>query len=133
MRLYSKYIKREEFEKCEKQIEGTGPLLPIEKLLFEGLVRASFFEGNCFSLQGVYPLTKEIGDAWMISNKVTLKTYPLTAHKSARTVIEYAFKEFNFKSIQIQVPDDFHVKWCESMGFKKTIKIENRVFLSIIK
>jgi len=134
MDLYSRYIKFEEFEKMAKQIPGTGMLIPIAgTLCIKGLTRGSFYMGNCFSLHGVYPLTKAIGDAWMISHPALLRKFPLAPHRSARQVILDAFRDFKFDAIQIQVPDDFHVRWCESIGFTKVKKEGDKVHLMILK
>jgi len=132
MTLHSRYIKLHEFSAMAKQIPGTELLIPVMgTLCLKGLARGSFFKEVCFSMQGVYPLTDIIGDAWMISHPTLLKKYPLTAHKSAMTVIKDSFDFFPFEAIQIQVPDDFHVKWCESMGFIRSSKINDKVLLYI--
>lgn len=134
MMLYSRYIKFHEFEKLAKNIPGTDILLPlVGTLCIKGLARGSFYHDNCFSLQGVYPVTKNIGDAWMISHPSLLKKFPLAPHRSAKQVIADAFRDFKFDAVQIQVPDDFHVRWCESIGFTRVKKEGQKVHLIIIK
>lgn len=133
MQLFSRYVKLHEFTGLTKLIPGADVLVPIMgTLCLKGMARASFFENACFSLQGVYPITEEIGDAWMISHAGLLKKFPLTAHKSARVVIKDAFDLFKFKAIQIQVPDGPDVKWSQSIGFKETRRDGTKVTLHII-
>lgn len=134
MKLTSRYIDLSEFAELARQIPGTESLILVsDRLCLDGLVRASFADGICYSLHGVYALTEALGDAWMISNGELLKKYPLCAFRSATIVLKYVLKEFNFSRIQIQVPNDFHVRWCKSMGFEKPYELADRVFLSITK
>jgi hypothetical protein len=126
--IASRYLKREEFMTCALAIKGTEPLYEIADILFKGLVRGTFYNNICYSLQGVYPLPTGIGDAWMISDHDLLKKYPLAAHRSAKVTLSYAFHEFGFTRIHITVPDT-DVKWCESIGFSKIGKVNEKYSL----
>lgn len=135
MDLYSRNIKFEEFEALCRQIPGADLLIPERgTLTIKGIARGSFFRGNCFSLHGVYPLPNtKIGNAWMISHASLLKKYPLVPHRSAKQVIRDSFRDFSYDAVYIQVPDDFHVRWCESIGFTFVKKENNKVSLMILK
>lgn len=126
--IQSRYLKQEEFMTCALAIKGTEPLYAIADILFKGLVRGTFYNHICYSLQGVYPLPTGIGDAWMISDGDLLKKYPLAAHRSAKVTLDYAFHEFGFKRIHITVPKS-DIKWCESIGFTIISKVDEKYYL----
>lgn len=73
--------------------------------------------GVCYSLHGSFTIREGVGEAWMISDRDRLKKYPIAAHRSAREMLKESFCKLSLHRIQIDVPIDFHMKWCESLGF----------------
>ena len=132
MTLASKSIDTEmELTSCAMLIPLALPLIPVAKQLCTGLIRGAFFGDICYSLHGVYTIEDGVGDAWMVSERDLLKRFPITPHRSAKQVIWEAFDKFEFKRIQMTVPNDFHVKWCESIGFVLEKINQDKAHLSI--